>query len=268
MSYSNTKVISIGAIGSNGGRSGIYSHQTNLTYPNNLGTVLAGIGNITLSGNVKKYEVIETTEDLITLSCAWYRLRKDYKNKTAITRIENMLSEQLFSSVTEEDRVHAAEIRDYYSKKFMVLSLKDQRLTSFRQDLYDYLNGDGKKFMEKVIPMIYRLPEFYEHDSKFDVVKRDFKKEIPNFKSYYGNNKLDLSLMPVAKFNKTLKRGKFIEYWLKDDNDFAYRFTLKPENTLTNLWDQMFDNGKINLKFAIQPSRLDDLEFFALLKVM
>lgn len=249
--------ISLGAVGA-----GATTGQLQTLTLNNING-LDGLFGIRNSENVKKYEIIETTEDLLALSCTWYRIRQN-KGSSISPLITNMLSNDLFKLVTQEDRDHASVVRDYYSKKFMVMSLKDERLTAFRQDLKDYLVGDPKKFTEKTIPMVYRLPEFHAHDIEFDVIKRDFEKDIPEFsKLTRRTSEKNLTLTPVKSFKKNSKaRGKFVEYWLKDTNNRAYRFGLRVDNPLLGLWDNAFNLGSMRIGVTVQASRRDDLEFF------
>lgn len=245
----------IGAQGSSG-------HMQTITL-GNLNNSISGLFNLSSSNNVKKYEVIETTEDLLALSCAWYRIRTD-KEEGVRPLITSLLSEDLFKHVTTSDREMANEVRDYYSKKFMVMALKDQRLTNFRQDLKDYLVGDPNKFVEKTVPMIYRLPEFYTYDQEFDLIKRDFEKTIPNFNALTRRTSdRNVRLTPIKSFKKNHKtRGKFTEYWLKDGKNQAYRFGLRVDNPLMGMWDNAFNNGEMRLGFNMQAARRDDLEFF------
>jgi hypothetical protein len=217
------------------------------------------IGN---SPNIKKYEVIETTEDLLAMSCAWYRIRTD--KESLKPHITSLVCEELIRHVTQEDRELANNVRDYYSKKFMVMALKDQRLTNFRQDLKEYLLGDSKKFTEKTIPMVYRMPEFYVHDQEFDVIKRDFQLTITNFSELTRRTTdRNVRLIPIKSFKKNSKlRGKHTEYWLKDSKNQAYRFGLRSDNPLMGLWDNAFNNGEMRLGINMQAARRDDLEFF------
>jgi hypothetical protein len=230
----------------------------------NLSTSITGIfaDHISSSSNVKKYEIIETTEDLLALSCAWYRIRQD--KHTLQPHVTSLLSDALFRHVTPEDRTKAEEVRDYYSKKFMVMALKDLRLTQFRHDLKEYLLGNPNKFTEKTVPMVYRLPEFHAHDVEFDVIKRDFEKDIPEFNTLTRRtiNK-SVRLTPVKGFKKNSKiRGKFTEYWLKDSSNRAYRFGLTATNPLIGLWDTQFKNGDMVLNLKMQASRRDELQYF------
>lgn len=252
--YQISPSITVGAQGSSGQVFTLGNLTSTAGYFNDL--------NISNSLNIKKYEVIETTEDLLAMSCAWYRIRQNQGPLKPL--ITTLVCEELIRHVTQEDRELANEVRDYYSKKFMVMTLKDQRLTNFRQDLKDYLVGDSKKFTEKTIPMIYRLPEFYAYDQEFDVIKRDFEKTIPNFNTLTRRtSERNVRLTPIKSFKKNHKtRGKFTEYWLKDSKNQAYRFGLRADNPLMGLWDNAFNNGELRLGFNMQAARRDDLEFF------
>ncbi len=84
------------------------------TYLNNL------FKNITRSDYVKRYEVIETSEDVLALSVAWKRLRDTKDKSSHHIGITSLLDDNLFRRVEEPDRVRANEIRDYFSKKIML----------------------------------------------------------------------------------------------------------------------------------------------------
>lgn len=219
------------------------------------------------SSNVKKYEVIETTEDLLALSCTWHRIRT--LNLPARSTIDRMLSDELFELVTDADREMANEVRDYYSKKLMIFTLKDQKLTPFRQDLSEYLHGDANKFTEKAIAMVYRLPEFYVVDAEFDKVKQDLDKELPNFNlSDRRAVKRQVTLTPITFFNKNTKTTKLVEYWLKDKNDNAYQLIIQDpaNNKLLSLWNREFKQTQITLDTDLFPAIRDDLQFYRIMK--
>ena len=113
------------------------------TYLNNL------FKNITKSDYVKRYEVIETTEDVLALSVAWKRLRDNKDKSSHYIGITSLLDDNLFRRVEESDRVRANEIRDYFSKKIMLWSLKGIKLTKYRQDLSTFIHGNDKKITEE-----------------------------------------------------------------------------------------------------------------------
>ena len=164
-----------------------------------------GLGNLTLGGSVsqhemdsifvrpgtqvKRYEVFESPEDLLVLSVVWHKMRK--AGNQVIPRPMNLTDNILFENIEPCDRERAKEIRDYYSKKFMVFTLKEQKLTAFRKDLNSFIHSDGLIFKETMMPLVYRLPEFYEYDIGFD--------------DMVMMNDLDKQFQPTDNFSKTVK---------------------------------------------------------------
>lgn len=235
-----------------------------------LGSTIT-LGNLTLGNSdfmnnqyVKKYEIIETVEDLLVLSCAWHRIRKTNQPIRAV--ISSLMSEQLFQNIEPEDHTKASEIRDYYSKKLMVLVLKEHRLTPFRQDLNTFLNSDSKKFTENFIPLVYRLPEFYEYDKKFDELKTQFESKI---KGSHRSLEVKLcNLTSVHKFRKSNKHSKIDEYWFKGDDGYGYRFAVDPSNMLAPLWNREFDSGSLTGTFNVYLEIRDGFPYYKIRNIV
>ena len=237
------------------------SHNSSIslddTYLNNL------FKNISKSDYVKRYEVIEATEDILALSVTWKRLR-DTKNESIQTGITTLLDDNLFRKIEESDRIRANEIRDYFSKKIMLWTLKSVKLSAYRQDLNKFIHGDSKKITEELLPLIYRLPEFYEYDVQFDQFKREVNLDITNFGKIDSVKKIT-TLTPIKSFYKTNKRVKHFEYWLKDSNDNAHLITIEPKNPLKHIWDKIFTNGQLRIEATCYPKKYDELQYFQLL---
>lgn len=200
---------------------------------------------------------IDITEDILALSCAWYRCRKD---KTLPQHIENMLDSKLFSAVTDEDRSMASDIREHFSKKLMVLTLKEHQLTSFRKALSAFIYDDGKKIAsdEKVFPLVYRLPEFYTFDKEFESrVKEKVIVSIPDFTRGLQTNKT-VTLTPLHSLHKKTKFTDCCEYWLKDTNDHAYLIQVDINNGLRPMWHKQFNNAVSITVSGLASSRTRD----------
>ena len=234
------------------------------TYLNNL------FKNINRSDYVKRYEVIEATEDILALSVAWKRLRdikkESIQNNTLglSINVTTLLDDHLFKKIEESDRIRANEIRDYFSKKIMLWTLKNIKLSAYRQDLNKFIHGDSKKITEELLPLIYRLPEFYEYDIQFDQFKREVNVEITNFGKIDSVKKIT-TLKPITSFYKSNKRVKHFEYWLKDSNDNAHLITIEPKNPLKHIWDKMFTDGQLRIEATCYPKKYDELQYFQLL---
>ena len=224
------------------------------------------IGNISLaernslfgvSSRTKKYEVIESEEDILVLSVVWHRLRKKNNNNT-FPRPQHLTDNLLFQSIEPEDRELASSIRSYYSKKIMVLTLKDQKLTSFRKDLNSFIHGDGKIFKESILPLVYRLPEFYEYDIGFDEICFESTKQFDSPKY-----KIDsLRLTPVTKLTVKKRNAKFTEYWLKDNEGRLSKIEVPLDNQLTHLWNHFFEQTNIPIIGNFRYKERDNINYF------
>lgn len=222
------------------------------------------------SSRIKKYEVIETPEDLLAMSVAWHRIRKENKEagtKTHPPTITTLLSNDLINYITPDDRVKADTIRIYYSKKIMMLTLMEIRLTSFREDLKDYLHGDCKKFIEKVVPMIYRLPEFYEFDIQFENIKKQMApamdRDVHEFLRSTSKSK-SLELTPIISLKRENRKLKIFEYWMKSLLGNAYCISISHDNPLKPLWDREFTREKITFNTDLNPRVRDGLFYYQL----
>ena len=218
--------------------------------------------------DVKKYEVFETTEDILALSVTWHRLRPQLSYNLNIisnpsSRPTKLTDSILFKEMIQEDRDKADVIRDYYSKKLVVITLRDQRMSKFRKDLSTFVHGDSKIVKEEMMPLVYRLPEFYEYDTEFDLMVRDLNKqfEFPINTTAWSGTKI---LKPLKKFVVKLRTNKFSEYWLKDQDDKPCKIEIPIENKLNHLWEHFFEQESIPIQGYFKHMERDGINYFHL----
>ena len=244
--YNALPTISIGAAGSYG-----YNAQS------------INIGNIDFEFNfnddVKKYEVYEISQDLLALSVCWARYRKTKNNPGPQPTITKLLDSELFRLVTEEDIAHANVIRDYYSKKIMVLKLKNEGFTAFREDLNTFIHSEGKTFKESMLPLAYRLPEFYEYDVEFEKMVFEYNREVKR------NDNPHVVTVKQLKFVKKLsvnnKRQKRKEYWFSDRHNNLVNINVDNSNPLLSLMDMTVNKNDITIEGNFRKSSRDGAEY-------
>ena len=221
--------------------------------------------------HVKKYEVFETTEDILALSVTWHRLRPLISH--GISNIMNpsdrptkLTDSILFKEMIQEDRDKANVIRDYYSKKLMMINLRGQRISNYRKDLSAFIHGDCKVVKEEMMPLVYRLPEFHEYDVGLDEMFRDLDTRFESSEISLSTIK---TLTPVKKFTVKRKDKRFVEYWLKDNENRPYKIEIDCSNELMHLWDYFYDKGKfdkITLDTVIKFSNRDSISHYKMIK--
>ena len=140
-----------------------------------------------------------------------------------------------------------------------MITLRGQNLSSFRKDLNTFIHGDCKVFKEELLPLVYRLPEFYDNDTQHDEMFRDFNKHFEETSKLWRGTK---TLKPVRKFFINLKTKKFLEYWLKDENNRGYRIEIPFENKLNHLWEHFFKQETIPILGAYRYSEHDGINYY------
>jgi hypothetical protein len=227
----------------------------------NLNTMFESLN--TSSSNYKKYEVFELNEDVLVLSATWKRLRDEKKFQGSIAKLVDTV---LFSQIQPEDREQADTIRDYYSKKIMMMRLKGQRLTLFREDLNSFIHGDSKIIREEFFPLVYRLPEFYEYDKAVDdiKIKLDLSNATLPYEKYAGKTGTYKCTHMGHTFRKT-KHLKKLEYWFKAQEGECIKIQLDPTNPLLSMWDDVISSKKVlQLKGATKVVQIEDFNHLML----
>ena len=212
-----------------------------------------------LNSNVKKYEVYEISQDLLALSVCWSRYRKVKDEHGLRPTITKLLDSDLFRLVSEDDIAHANTIRDYYSKKIMVWKLKNIKLTPFREDMNTFIHGDGKMFKENMLPLVYRLPEFYEYDIEFEKMSFEYNKEVKRQESSHVTERKYLTFIKSLSVNT--KRLKKTEYWFSDNHNNLVQMNIETHNPLYSLLDKVIKSGSIELAGRYGTRKRDGNEF-------
>jgi hypothetical protein len=161
--------------------------------------------------------------------------------------------------VSQEDIELANTIRDYYSKKIMVWKLKNISLTNFREDLNSFIHSDGKTFKETMLPLVYRLPEFYEYDVEFEKMSFDYNKEVKRNDSIHVTNRKHLTFIKSLSVNT--KRLKKIEYWFSDSHNNLVQMNVETNNPLNSLLEKVVATGSIELEGRYGTRNRDGNEF-------
>jgi hypothetical protein len=205
--------------------------------------------NHTMHPDVKKYEVYETTSDILALSVAWKRMREA---GTSTGRIGSLLDKDLHQELSSDDHQRASEIRDHYSKKMMIWKLKGDKLSKYREDLNSFVHSDGMKFQENMLGLAYHLPSFYEYDSQLDEIRLNVVSTKVPVKALRDCR----TLKPLKRIVFKNKRTANVQYWMQDsETDTAAMIQIEAKNPLEHLWNHVFAtadtlvvSGNFNLK--------------------
>lgn len=211
-----------------------------------------------VSNKIKKYQVYEVGEDALVLSVAWNRLRASGNSKTS-----RLLDGTLFNEVIPEDRELATTIRDFYSKKIMMLKLKSSRtFSNYREDLNKFIHSDGSVLKEDMIGLVYRLPDFYKFDIDFEEVTNGINKKVQIIPSIATS----ATFTPLKRIERKTRATNLVQYWMKEQTTGnGAMISIQAKNPLENVWNKIFNNStELSLYYNKKSKSLDGVEFMQL----
>lgn len=235
--------------------------------PSNTISLTSATGNIGMGGglgifqedyqpHVKKYEVFEIEEDILLLSVVWERMRKQRNEGVVMDMPSSIIDNILFKNITHNDRIRTEELRDYYHKKLMMWTLNEIRLTNFRTDLKELLVSNGKIFQEKMKPLAYRMPEFYDYDIKFDEMMIEHNTLV----NPSASGKTEKRLKLVDIFSKKRRHAIVKEYWFSDNNDNLNLLVVNKDNSLNSLLE-LHSKNPFNLQGIFSTKTRDNRQY-------
>jgi len=206
--------------------------------------------------------------DLLVLSATLYRLRNSTYGDEQIAnqyRCLSLIEDNIQQYVTESDYEFAEEVRQHFSQKLMMLKLKTENLTSFREDLNQFLhaswhNNSSRSFVypKKFVGLAYKLPYFYIYDNQLNSIFGSSYSKIKGPQQVKGEKKLSF----LTKIHSHTRRGSGnIEYWFEDEYSNKVMISLENHNPLLNLFNKLItDTVVINGKFDVRHK--DTMEYY------
>jgi hypothetical protein len=211
-----------------------------------------------VSPKIKEYKMYEVGEDALVLSVVWNRLRASGQSRTA-----RLLDGTLFEQITTADREVAATIRDFYSKKIMMLKLKSsKRITNYREDLNKFIHSDGCFLRDDMIGLVYRLPDFYNFDVQLEEVTKSINKNV----QITPNIATESTFTPLKRIERKTRATNSIQYWMREQSTGnGAMICIQSKNPLENVWNNIFNNStNLPLYYKKQTKTLDGVEFMQL----
>jgi len=92
-----------------------------------------------------------------------------------------------------------------------------------------------------MMPLAYRLPEFYDYDIEFEKMSFEYNKEIKRQESIHAIEKKHLTFIKSLSVNT--KRLKKIEYWFSDNHNNLVQLNIETSNPLHSLLEKVITGG-------------------------
>jgi hypothetical protein len=186
------------------------------------------------------------SDDPLALSCASYRIYKEEPARrfTNIDLVE----------ATQEDRVRAQAIRDYYNQRYTMRVLKGGQLTEYQQKAAQFLSGLHHLTTEE-LGLLYKLPYFYEEDCALEqVVATTVSVE---FQLPHLSQLTDYTLTPVVEILKSRKGGELVEFVYQDQRNHAVIIVVRASDNMVHMLRGLFRQPSIRVQAHTAIVKLD-----------
>lgn len=185
-------------------------------------------------------------DDPLALSCASYRLYKEDPHRR-FTNIDLV-------KATQEDRIQAQAIRDYYNQRYTMRVLKGKQLTEFQQKTAQFLSGLHHLTTEE-LGLLYKLPYFYEEDRALEqVVAQTASTE---FRLPHLSEMTEYTLTPLVEILKSRKGGEFVEFVYRDQNNHAVMMIVRASDNMVAMLRGLFRQPSIQVRGHTNIVKLD-----------
>ena len=163
----------------------------------------------------------------------------------------------------------ADNIREYYGKKFMMMSIKKQTLTRFRKELFEFLNMDKGTYLNDHIGMLAVLPRMFEEDT----ILEDLRDSFNNSPWKESENNGKTAEIDLTYIDSHLKKGfkhdrrvnnEWLCYWCHDENDRLYMIEFDMDNPFRNYWQKTIEHTFRIKGTPIQHNAKDDVRYYTL----
>lgn len=164
-----------------------------------------------------------------------------------------------------EARVAANRIRQYYSGKLYKLVLSGRPLSRFRYDLSQYLKNENEAVTvpNKFEGMIFRLPEFYDYDTKLDAMVHEIGANVGSWSSH--DNRPRKNYECVLRPVKRLPVKQLQHYWMiEPDSGRLFMLPVDNANSLAVLWETVWPRRELELQITIRPRIIDGIHHFVI----
>lgn len=186
--------------------------------------------------------------DPLLLACIQYRNHSDKNFGLYFYREQDV--NEILSKATLDDYKMVNNIKQYYSNKYMIRQLRDGNLTEYKiRTLEFFRHKDYYNVPNKYVGIAYKLPFFYDHDTKLNKMFEENASEELVYSSR-GKRQFEYSaeLNYMGKLEPFSKTFPHKHYWFKSSEGHMYMFKGETTNPLLSLFEKiLIMNGKIKV---------------------
>jgi hypothetical protein len=163
----------------------------------------------------------------------------------------------------DHHKSRAAMIRRYYRNRLTLQSFKEQGMSQFRKDLYDFLTMPEHQLRLSYLPMMLRLPAFYLEDVTVDDLVE--KHKMPKRNGPYPSGVESKTLHFVDKTYRKTKNQNAKHYWFVDENNMLHRLAIDETNKLRHVFEHFLHAPvTIEAKYPVSVIRGRNVSYYSI----
>ena len=176
-------------------------------------------------------------------------------------KADSKLDHLKLTPLQDSHKERAEMIRRYYRNRLTIQSLKNQDMSKFRKDLYDFLTMPETHLRMSYLPMMIRLPSFYLEDVTLDDLVKQYKQPVRKVDQV--NSVTVKKLEYVVKTHRKTKQQSVNHSWFTNEAVFLHRLSVEESNKLRHVFERLLHAPiTIEARFPISGIRGQDVSFY------
>lgn len=241
-------------------------------------TLKPGLGHLQL--NHKQIEYDEYDDFIIKqlfhsvqadpIACAVHMYdRPEWRTTIALpSSVRRSEFQQVAPMVRKRDVKKAGQIRDYFSKKFLMLQLAGEHLSQYRRELLKMLTRNNNNFSDDETGMIMSLPRLFIEDQFLDELKENYNNDpwIDTTSERDVNRTLTYIGCHTKKSHRYTgyRKSEFTCNWFHDEDDRLYLIETDIDSPYRMIWQDLIQYALDIKGDPVKCTKRDGMHYYEL----
>jgi len=180
--------------------------------------------------------------------------------------------QQVAPMLRKRDVKKAGQIRDYFSKKFLMIQLSGEHLSQYRQELMRMLTRNDDSFTEEETGMIMSLPRLFIEDQFLDELKENYnndpwidttsERDVNRTLTYIGcHTKTSHRYTAHTRYTR---KNEFTCNWFHDEDDRLYLIETDTDSPYRMIWQDLIQYAMDIKGDPVKCTKRDGMHYYEL----
>ena len=180
--------------------------------------------------------------------------------------------QQVAPMLRKRDVKKAGQIRDYFSKKFLMLQLAGEHLSQYRRELLKMLTRNNNNFSDDETGMIMSLPRLFIEDQFLDELKENYnndpwidttsERDVNRTLTYIGCH--TKKSHRYTSHTKYTRKSEFTCNWFHDEDDRLYLIETDIDSPYRMIWQDLIQYALDIKGDPVKCTKRDGMHYYEL----